>query len=151
MQVRIGIARQRVSLSALGRWHQASLGDQRDDIEVDPPQRRCESHGEHRRENHGRGQVDLRTDADRDDRLAQGEDDDEIVPFGEVRGHQPPMFDAREDRWSHAIEQDRYHPQRCLCGTVDERRGHEQADHGRNAERIADHPTAKAGCVGGWR
>ena len=66
--------------------------DQRDDVEVDPPERRAERHA------HGSGgtlpdaEPGLGADADRDDRLAEGDDDDQAVALGEVAGVQLPAL-----------------------------------------------------------
>ena len=40
--------------------------------------------------------VAVGADADRDDRLAEGDDDDQPVALGEVPGHEPPAVDAEE-------------------------------------------------------
>ena len=65
---------------------QPLLGRARDAIEVRPP----EPDGHQRGQRHGADQlgverVILRADADRDDRFAQADDDEQAVALGEVR------------------------------------------------------------------
>jgi hypothetical protein len=72
---------------------QPPLGDQRHDVEVQPPQRRRDDDAE-RGGGHDAG-LDLEplgADADGDDRLAERDDDDQPVALGEVAGHElPPL------------------------------------------------------------
>ena len=97
-------------------------GDERDDVEVDPPERRLRSPTPSTAATYTSAvSVDMRTDAQRDDRLAEGEDDDQAVPFGEVRGHQRPSGDA-EDSGPAEVHDDRRDPQRPCASTVGERR-----------------------------
>jgi hypothetical protein len=98
MQIRVGIPSQGVSLASLGRLHESPFGNQRDDVEMDPPQRRCQADSEDRRHEYRRGEVDLGTSPARHDRLAQSEDDHEVVPFGKVTRDQSPLGDAEGRR-----------------------------------------------------
>ena len=58
-------------------------------------------------------QVELGADAEGDDRLPEGEDDDQVVPFGEVAGHEPPAVGA-EDGGHAPVDQHGEEPQ-TIC------------------------------------
>ena len=127
VQVGVGIAGQFVSLAPLGRAGQASRRDQRYDVEVDPPQGGRQGDSQHRGRNDARGQVRRGASSDGDDRLAQGDDDDQPVALGEMRRDEPPALRSEQERLAHA-EQERQRPYRRLRESVEERRAHEQAD-----------------------
>ena len=120
VQVRVGVPSQRVALPALGCLDQAPFGDQGDDVEVEPPQRGCQTDPERGRDDDGCGEIDVGAGTERHDGLAESDDDHEVVPFGEVPRHQSPDGDAEQP--SAPVEQDRRDPEGCLRATVDERR-----------------------------
>ena len=64
--------------------------DERDDVEVRPPERCGHRDAQDRGSDHSRVQLASRADADRDDRLAEGDDDDEPVTLREMRGRYTP-------------------------------------------------------------
>ena len=69
--------------------------EDRGDIEVEPPERRHDDDSEHRRGDYPRVQLEAGADADRDDRLAERDQDDQPVSLGEVLGRDlPPTTDA---------------------------------------------------------
>ena len=63
----------------------------------------------------------LGADADGDDRLAEGDDHDEAVAFGEVGGHELPPVGAEEERPGD-VEGEGDEPQHALRGAVELRR-----------------------------
>ena len=65
-------------------------------------------------------------DADRDDRLAERDDDDQPVALGEVAWHQLPALRAEQHRPAH-VERERERPQRALRRPVGERRARRAA------------------------
>jgi hypothetical protein len=68
------------------------LGDERDHVEVEPPE--CRSHGDSQRGRHDHARVDTTfgADADRDDRLAQRDDHDQPVPLREMTWNELPAL-----------------------------------------------------------
>jgi hypothetical protein len=69
-----------------------ALGDQRDDVEVEPPQRAGHGDAEHGRGDDAGVHVMARAHPDRDNRLTQGDDDDQAVALGEVASPQLPAL-----------------------------------------------------------
>ena len=94
----------------------------------------------------GRCEVDGGAGTERDDRLTKGEDDHEVVTFGEVRRHQPPLGDAEGGR-SAPIESDGDEPQRRLHPTGDERCPDQQPDHDRGGAGEGEDCAPKAGLM----
>ena len=121
--------------------------DQGDDVEVGPPERRGEEDAEHGGgadpEVEGAGGAD----PDRDDRLAEGDDDDQAVALGEVAGDELPALGAEEVGTGH-VEEDRQRPERPLGEAVEERGDDEEADRDRGAGGEADHRAAQVVVVG---
>ena len=60
----------------------------------------------------------LGADADRDDRLAEGDDDDQPVALGEVAGHELPALGAEDVRPAH-VEHQGERPERALRQAVE--------------------------------
>ena len=126
VQVGVGVARQPAARLAL-ELGEHTLGDQRDDVEVHPPQ------GERHPEREQRGEHDRPGDglvgdprADCDDRLADRDDDDQPVALGEVRRavDAPALGAAGED--ARVVDHQREHPEQRLPGRADGTAGDEQ-------------------------
>ena len=88
-------------------------------------------------------------DADRDDRLAEGDDHDQAVALGEVRRHQFPAFRAEEVGPAH-VEEEGQRPERPLGEAVEERGQGQQRDRDRGAggqaqDRVAQRVVLGAG------
>ena len=96
VEVGIRVAGEGVAVRSFGGLHEAAFGDDGDDVEVDPPKRGGEADAEDGGEHDRSGELDVSAGADRDDGLAEGEDDHEVVPLGEVSGHELPVLDARQ-------------------------------------------------------
>ena len=90
VQVRVGVAGDLVLLAPVGDARQPPRRDQRDDVEVRPPHRRGERDAEDRGGHDPSGDIAGDAGADRHDRLAQRDDDDQAVPLGEVLGNELP-------------------------------------------------------------
>ncbi len=73
-------------------------------------------------------------DPDRDDRLAEGDDDDQPVALGEVVGDELPSLGAEEVGLGH-VETERDRPQRSLLDPVELGGDDEQAGADRGADR----------------
>ena len=71
------------------------LGDGRDDVEVDPPERRDDRDAQQCRDDDS-GSEPACADAEGDDRLAEGDDDDQAVTFCEVGRIDAPVLRAAE-------------------------------------------------------
>jgi len=71
------------------------LGDGRDDVEVDPPERRDDRDAQQCRDDDS-GSEPACADAEGDDRLAEGDDDDQAVTLCEV-GRSPPDADSGQE------------------------------------------------------
>ena len=77
-------------------------------------------------------------DADRHDRLAERDDDDQAVPLGEVaRGRQPPAGRAAE-RGADVVDHQRQHPQCGLHPALELRRDQQHDRATRHAGREPD-------------
>ena len=146
VEVGVGVAGERVPLGALGRLGEPSFGDDGDDVEVDPPERGGEPDAEASGDDDRGRELDLRPGAQRDDRLSEGEDDDEVVPFGEVGRGELPVLDTGH-RGDPPVECDHGAPDRGLHGAVRERRSHEQPDHRGHARGVAEEPAAQVRAV----
>ena len=107
VEVAVRVAGHR-ELRVPGRLAQPALGDERDDVEVRPPQRRRDGEAEQR----GRDDTGVehgRADADRHDRLAQGDDHDQAVTLGEVTGGEPPTL-ATPNVGTEQVQRERERP-----------------------------------------
>ena len=90
--------------------------------------------------------MGMGANADGDDRLAEGDDDDQAMPLGEVAGDELPALGAEEVRPTH-VEQQREGPQRSLREAI-EGRGADQEPHAdRSAHRQRGHRLAKRGVL----
>ena len=67
-----------------------------DDVEVGPPLGRGEGDADDSGDDHAGVDAGLGPDADGDDRLAEGDDDDQPVPLGEVLGVQLPALGSEQ-------------------------------------------------------
>ena len=83
-----------------------------------------------------RRQVGLGADPDRDDRLAEGDDDDQPVTLGEVAGNELPALGAEEVGPAH-VEGRASDPHARLRRAVEERGADQQPDADRGADREA--------------
>ena len=84
VQVRVRVAGQ---LRALTRELEPALGDPRDEVEVEPPERRRREEGEPERGHARRVELQLgRGRPDDHDRLAERDDQEELEALCEVRG-----------------------------------------------------------------
>ena len=98
VHVGVGVARDLVAFASFPRALEASAGDDRDDVEVRPPQRCRDDHSQHRCHDDARTDGGARADADGDDRLAEGDDHDRAVALSEMSGHELPAVDAKQER-----------------------------------------------------
>jgi hypothetical protein len=90
------------------------------DVEVRPPERGDDDDAEDGcRDDAGRERNAGGADADRDDRLAEGDDDDEAVAFGEVRRRYAPAL-AVADQGAQVVDREGDDPQRGLRTPVEE-------------------------------
>ena len=137
VQVRVRVPCEHVARAPFRRQGQASCVHERDDVEVRPPQGGGEADPEHRRRDHAGGEIDPGTDTQRDDRLAERQDDDQAVALGEVPRHQLPPSHA-EQRRAAPVDQDRDPPQRLLGTAREERRAGQQPDSDGRADRQTD-------------
>ena len=149
MEVAVRVARH-AELRLPDRVSQPPLGDERNHVEVRPPERARDGDAEQRRGDDAHGQRDaLRADPERDDRLAQGDEDDERVALGEVRGRHVPAADAEHERAA-VVEGDREDPEEPLQPAV-LRRGRDEepgADEGPRDERADRVPELGVRAVG---
>ena len=143
--VAVGVAREpRARLALCATQH--PLGDQRDHVEVGPPQA-----ARHRQPQDGRGDHGPRDRfpghalADRHDRLPQRDDDDQAVSLGEMRrGVQPPAGGAREQRAAEIHHDDR-HPREGLRAAFELRRDQQQRRAPEHRGREPDQLSLQAG------
>ena len=84
--------------------------------------------------------------ADRDDRFAEGDDDDQPVALGEVAGDELPPLGAEQVRPAH-VEQEGERPQGSLPEAIEKRCADEQPHADRRADREAGHGLAQRGVV----
>ena len=126
-EVEVGerVTRDLVLLAADLRPRQPALGDQRDDVEVRPPERARHDDAEHRRRHDAGVHVAVRPHADRHDRLAQRDDDDQPVALGEVARGQLPALRAEQVGLEH-VEREGEGPDGGLDGVVGEQRADDQ-------------------------
>ena len=128
---------QLIPLAAFRGLSEPPLGDQGHHVEVGPPERGRERDAQDRGGENRGGQVELRTDAERHDGLAEGEDDDEAVALREVRGDESPAFDA-EHRRSAEVQDHRHDPQHVLGRAADDGPDHQETDRDRRAHGERD-------------
>ena len=131
-----------VALPPSSRQVESALGDEGNDVEVDPPHSRGESDSQHRGDVDTGGQLALGGMTKDDDRFTEGDDDDQVVALGEMRRNEPtsvhPSLGA-EQRRPGPIEHDRQTPQRSRHGCVEERSNDEQTHGDRRAHREGRH------------
>ena len=121
VQHAVGIARHLHARETLG-LAELSLRDERDDVEVGPPQRGGDHNPEQRLDD-DLGVELRRADADRHDRLPQSDDDEEPVPLGEVAGGDPPAAHVGE-HYASDVDRDRHAPQQPpSCAGAHQARG----------------------------
>jgi hypothetical protein len=125
---------------------QAADGDEGDDVDVQPPQRRDHRRPDHRRGHDAGVHVELRAGADGHDRLAQRDDHDQPVALGEVARHELPSLGAEEEGAA-GVEQQREPPERELQRPVGEGGRHEQPRPERGAGGEAQHRPPQRGVV----
>jgi hypothetical protein len=146
VQVRIGVAGERVALASRRGPRQATFRHQRHDVEVNPPHRGGESDTQDSSSDHAGAQVDVGADPEGYDRLAEREDYDQVVPLGEMGRDESPPGEA-EQRRPAPVERYREYPQPSLLEAVEERRRHEQSDTDRRADREVEHRPSKGSVV----
>jgi hypothetical protein len=110
-------------------------GDQRHDVEVDPPPRRAVGDAEHGRGDDPGVESQRGSDSDRDYRLAEGDDHDQAVPLGEMARGEPPAGRVDEEVGGRHVQPQRDRPQASLKRTVEEGRRGKQRDPDRSADR----------------
>ena len=138
MEIGVRVASQGVPLAALFRVHEPPRGHPRHHVEVQPPHPGREPDPDDRGGPLGEAEVTRHAHADRDDRLAEGDDQDQAVALGEVGRHQLPALCAEEVGPGH-VEGERQTPQADLRGAVQERRADEDPDADGGAGRQTDH------------
>ena len=89
VEVAVGVQGEPVQLDAL-RLHEPPPREDRGYVEVEPPERRDDDDCERGGQQHSRIQLEAGAEADGDNRLAEGDQDDEPVPLGEVLRRNPP-------------------------------------------------------------
>jgi hypothetical protein len=134
VEVAVRVQREPVQLEA-ARLHEPRAREDRGHVEVEPPERGDDDDAERSRHDHSRCELEPGSDADRNDRLAERDQDDQPVPLGEVLGrHAPAAADADHDR-AEVVDRKRDHPERDLGVSVQEAGHHEQQaadDRGRH-------------------
>ena len=150
MQVGVRVARQPAARLALEPGEDP-LGDQRDDVEVDPPQR-------HRHQRAPAAPPRTTGDGDRvvgdtgtdgHDRLAERDDDDQPVPLGEVRrAVDAPALGAGEEDAA-VVDDQREHPERRLPRRADGAARDEQQAGDRGRDRGDEEPPPQGAVVAG--
>ncbi len=111
-----------------------SLHAGREEVEIRQPERRRDDKTEHRRENHTAAEAGApRTEPDRDQRLADRDDQNQAVTLGEVRGMNTPAARTDQNR-AEERHQQADQPQHRPEPAVDEGCGEDQR-------------TAKEGCA----
>ena len=142
VQVRVQVAREVRALGTL-RISEPGLRDEGDPIEVGPPQGRRDDHPQQGgRDPRGIERQSCRADADRDDRLSQGDDDDESVSLDEVRWRDvppPPTADQRAE----VVDRQGGDPQPELDRPVEEAGDHEQCRPEERAGRPSEDGAAE--------
>lgn len=136
MQIRVRVAAQPRPVRTLGAAQHA-FGDRGDDVEVGPPQRHGHGQAEHDRgHQRTRHRFLRRADTERHDRLPEGDDHDQAVPFGEVgRGLESPALGAAEVD-ARVVGDQGSCPHSQLSRTVEEAASDEQ--HGPDRDRDGD-------------
>src|SRR5580704_14106432 len=121
------MSRARALLATAGSACEATLGGDRDDVEVEPPERGGDGDTEQRGGDDAGVEVDLGADAECDDGLAESDDDDRAVALGEVPGDELPAVGA-EQIGPTGVEHDGKHPEDALRNSADEGGGEQQGD-----------------------
>ena len=120
-------------LCAARRLAEPPLRNQRDHVEVRPPERGGD--GEAKQGSGDDAGIERGcTDPDRHDRLAERDDHDQAVPLGEVAGREPPALAAAHVR-AEQVDRERKRPHRDLRPAVEAGRDEEQRDADRRADR----------------
>ena len=149
VQVGVGVARERRALAP--RQRQPPLGDPRDVVEVEPPHRGAAEERDRERGEPGGVQVELgRRRAGDHDRLAEGDDDEELEALGEVRhldvpalaAEVPPSGDPERGERRAVVDEERRDPQQRARGPVGQAAG--DPEHARGDEPHEDRAGALA-------
>ena len=119
---------------------------ERGDVEVRPPERARNRDAEDRGDDDTTVDPGFSSHADRHDRLAQGDDHDQAVAFGEVACDEPPTAGVDEQRAGH-VEHERSRPHRAPRLPVEERADDQDADPDRRADRETGDRLSKPGVV----
>ena len=146
VEIRIGVARDLVSLPALGGARQPPRRHQRHHVEVQPPHGGRDDDAEHGRGDDTGVHAGLGTDADGHDGLAERDDHDQAVALGEVRRHQLPSLGAEEVRLGHVQHQGQS-PQGALQRAVEEGCRDQEAHSDRRSPGEPDHRLPQPGIV----
>ena len=77
-------------------------------------------------DDHSGVQLEPGADADRDDRLAEGDQDDQPVPLGEMLRRDPPAAPQTDHEWAEVVDREREHPHGDARVSLEEARDHEQ-------------------------
>ena len=120
------------------RLHQPPPREDRGDVEVEPPERGDDDDSEHRRGDHPRVQLEAGANADRDDRLAERDQDDQSVSLGEVLGRDLPPATAADDGRSEIVESEGHDPDRDALVPVEEPGGQDQEWADDRGRHVAD-------------
>src|SRR6266511_3518619 len=95
-----------------GRLPEPRPREDRGHVEVEPPEGRDDDDRECRGDDDARRQLEAGTDADRNDRLAERDQDDKTVPLREVLGRNPPAAPGAENNGADIVDRKRNHPDR---------------------------------------
>ena len=144
VEVAVGVQREPVQLQAL-RLHQPPPCEDRGHVEVEPPERRDHNDSERRRHDHSRIQLEAGAEADGDYRLAERDQNDQRVPFGEVLGRDPPAAPHADHDWAEVVDRKRDEPDRDALAPLEEAGQHEQ---GGAEDRRRREPEKRAAAVG---
>ena len=135
VEVAVGVQREPVQLEA-PRLDEPSPREDRGHVEVEPPERRDDHDPERRPDDDPGLEDEPRTDADRDDRLAERDQDDQAVSLGEVLRRDPPASSDADHDGPEVVDRQRDDPDGDARIAVEEARDDEErgADQGRGRE-----------------
>ena len=142
VEIAVGVQREPVALES-PRLHEPALGEDRGHVEVEPPQRRDDGYSENRGHEDAGIQVEAGAEADGDDRLAEGDENDQPVPLREVLGRDAPaLFPHADHDRAEVVDRQRDEPDRDALVPLEEAGDQEQRgaeDRGRReAEQRAE-------------
>jgi hypothetical protein len=134
VEVAVGVQCETMELEP-PRLHETPPREDRGHVEVEPPEGRDNDDSEGSGHHHSRIQLEAGADADRDDRLAERDQDDQTVPLGKVVRSDPPAASYTDHDRAKVIDPERDEPDRDALVPFEEACEHEQQgadDRGRS-------------------